>query len=93
MHFILVHGIAEATLKSYQGPGLLFESRADAVSGTASLARWQELGQLQQSMEQIRFWGSNLLRSAGAVDLDGVSLFQCLASLRNSQTAQSMGQH
>lgn len=48
------------------------------MSGMASLGGHQELGQLQQGTELMGFWDSNLLRSAGAMDLEDVSLFQVL---------------
>lgn len=49
------------------------------MSSMASLAGQQELGQLQQGRELMGFWGSNLLKRAGAMDLKGVSLFQVLS--------------
>lgn len=54
--------------------------------GMASLAGQQELGQLQQGRELMGFWGSIHLRSAGAMDVEGVSLFQVLSHPENSQT-------
>lgn len=54
--------------------------------GMASLAGQQELGQLQQGRELMGFWGSIHLGSAGAMDVEGASLFQVLSHPENSQT-------
>lgn len=62
------------------------------MSGMASLGGHQELGQLQQGTELMGFWDSNLLRSAGAMDLEDVSLFQVLNQPEKFPNSQSMGQ-